>query len=615
MSGGRIGVVANNNLIFHTVPNSIEIYDPELDMWSSVELEEEIGQFHSVLHLSDGRVLFVGFEEMEGSEQLSVGVAHVWDPGANSWMQVATPPLPRVAHQMILLTDGRVMVVGGVDVNSPVSGNEPQVLEQVDIFDPETNSWQQAAALDQPPTLGWLFLLSNGRVMSIGIEEDESGDYRASVRAYDPVSDTWSVIESGEPYYLPTNAIMLSDGRLLVLGQMAEGAKWSYSSDSEGNLTHVELRDGRHLYGKRIAEVFSHSKVYDPATDTWASISGMEGVRISSTLTPLPDGRVLLAGGTDPAADDHGYYKTTEVFNPESNSWSQGPILSERRSNHAATLLPDGRLLLVGGIGIWVSSTNREEAIPLYTAEIMDTALILETLPPSMPEVENVADPCELAPVPAPAAALAPAGTSQSALAVLNTAKGAMNDLDSYSFEMDLAVIDEESGYTFCNSYNIDFQAPDRFRLRLWYHYPPFGDYMDEMTIVGNHTYAYNVDLSLWVQTSWREPEDPVELIDDSFILNVNDVSIEGIETLDSVRAYRVVGKVPLGIWDDGFPLPTLFSRTEGQLDVVYWVGVDDSIIKRISVEGRLEIDEPGWVNVTLTAEFSDLSEEITIET
>ena len=81
------------------------------------------------------------------------------------------------------------------------------------------------------------------------------------------------------------------------------------------------------------------------------------------------------------------------------------------------------------------------------------------------------------------------------------------------------------------------------------------------------------------------------------------------------MRVYRVVGKVPLEIWAGGFPFYEASAGMEGQLDVVYWVGVDDFLVKRVYVEGLLEIDAPLWGNLSFTAEFSDLSEEITIET
>ena len=68
------------------------------------------------------------------------------------------------------------------------------------------------------------------------------------------------------------------------------------------------------------------------------------------SLTLLPDGKVLVAGGSHPVRIDSSIYTTTEIFDPATNSWSPGPELSEPRTNHSATLLPDGRVLLIGGV-------------------------------------------------------------------------------------------------------------------------------------------------------------------------------------------------------------------------------------------------------------------------
>ncbi len=614
VSGGFTGI-ANNNVILPFPLNTIEVYDPGVEMWSTFELGEDVASIHSVVNLSDGRALLVGLGANEGAGQQVEGVAFILDPETDVWTPVPMPSVAPWPRNMVVLDDGRVMMVG-VDVNALEADDTPQNLNQVFIFDPGTNTWHEAASLDQHSLFQWFFSLPQGRIIAIGVGVDESSDtQRASIWMYDPPSDTWSAISSVEPYYIPTDATPLLDGRLLVLGQMSERAKVGYGMDSEGNLTHVELIDGRHLYGERIAEVFSDSKVYDPGTDTWASINGMEGARGSSTLTLLPDGRVLLAGGDDPTARDYQLYSTTEVFDPKTSSWSVGPSLSERRYYHSATLLPDGNVLFAGGIGIVVTSTNREERYPFNAVETVDSTLIPETLSASIPNAETSADPCELTPISTSDAGLGPAETSLSPVAVLEAAKESMNALDSYQLKLELAVIDEASGSVLCGSYDIDFQAPDRFRLDLWGYYTIIGEFTTKMTMVGNTAYDISPETGKWVQTTWRDPENPLELIDDNSIVNLRDASIEGIEMLEAGSVYRVVGRIPAKIWADGFPLPTLFSRAEGQLNVVYWVGVDDFLVKRVSAEGVLEIEEPGWVNVSLTADFSDLSEEITIET
>ncbi|MXY43823.1 MAG: hypothetical protein F4Y50_07205 [Dehalococcoidia bacterium] len=122
--------------------------------------------------------------------------------------------------------------------------------------------------------------------------------------------------ERGEP-----KAVLLSDGRVLVTGDKS--------------------LDFRAVTGK--------AETYDPDTGAWSSIEDMSKTSTGHTLTLLPDGRVLAAGGVHPTNRHFGAYSTTEIFDPAANSWSPGPELSEPRIHHSATLMPDGRVLLIGG--------------------------------------------------------------------------------------------------------------------------------------------------------------------------------------------------------------------------------------------------------------------------
>ena len=66
----------------------------------------------------------------------------------------------------------------------------------------------------------------------------------------------------------------------------------------------------------------------------------------------LTDGRVLVIGGEDPTRDDFSLFASTAVYDPASDAWSSGPEMSEPRSDHTATLMPDGTILIIGGIGM-----------------------------------------------------------------------------------------------------------------------------------------------------------------------------------------------------------------------------------------------------------------------
>jgi hypothetical protein len=92
------------------------------------------------------------------------------------------------------------------------------------------------------------------------------------------------------------------------------------------------------------AVLSSSAEVYNPATNTWTATPLMPVARGFHTATLLLDGRVLLVGGTT-----SGTGGSAVVYNPASNSWSS-IITMPSRTSHTATLLADGRVLVAGGI-------------------------------------------------------------------------------------------------------------------------------------------------------------------------------------------------------------------------------------------------------------------------
>jgi hypothetical protein len=87
--------------------------------------------------------------------------------------------------------------------------------------------------------------------------------------------------------------------------------------------------------------------------------------RAAHTATLLPDGRVLLAGGCAADGCTTSEVEPSSEFYVPGRGFVPGPPMVHPRSSHTATLLPDGRVLIVGG---WA----REGTPPLAEAEMFD---------------------------------------------------------------------------------------------------------------------------------------------------------------------------------------------------------------------------------------------------
>jgi hypothetical protein len=90
--------------------------------------------------------------------------------------------------------------------------------------------------------------------------------------------------------------------------------------------------------------------------------------RFGAAAAPLPDGRVLVAGGTSGIAPHFVDLRSAEIFHPATGSFAPTGSMTVERSGAAASRLPDGRVLVAGGGSVAVLSPD------LQSAEIFDPA-------------------------------------------------------------------------------------------------------------------------------------------------------------------------------------------------------------------------------------------------
>jgi Kelch motif len=185
--------------------------------------------------------------------------------------------------------------------------------------------------------------LADGRVLVAGGVDPtqvDSPPALSSAEIFDPATGTFSPTGSMTIPRADAAAAPLPDGRILIAG----GDDKNYPD-----------------YGLKSAEI------YDPATGTFSPTGDMTVLRNGPAAAPLPDGRVLVAGGsfTDSGSMLAGYLDSAEIFNPDTGTFSPTGSMTQRRTNAAAAApLPHGGALVAGGG--WPTGEN--------SAEIYDSA-------------------------------------------------------------------------------------------------------------------------------------------------------------------------------------------------------------------------------------------------
>lgn len=93
------------------------------------------------------------------------------------------------------------------------------------------------------------------------------------------------------------------------------------------------------------------SELYNPSTGTWTGTGSMQTPRDFHTATVLPNGTVLIAGGYyfDPNTLQARVLNSAELYDPSTGTWSSTGSMNTARFEATATLLPNGKVLVVGG--------------------------------------------------------------------------------------------------------------------------------------------------------------------------------------------------------------------------------------------------------------------------
>lgn len=281
---------------------------------------------HTATLLHDGRVWMAGGtsgEEDGGGNAVALASTRLFSPATRTWANGPDLPVGRYAHTATPLADGTVLLVGG-----RASDGEPLTVEQAAVtYDPVTNTLTATGAMHLRRSYHTATRLRDGRVFIAGGQEGVAGEPAPTqIEIYDPTARTWTLRDlslSALPGRRSEHTTtVLRDGRVLVVGGFDD--------------------DGLRTRSAFVSDLLDWTPVDMPPEAP---------ARAGHTATQLSDGRVLIAGGTDAGPNSPTY-----LFDPASNSWSPGPELGTGHPWAAAASLSSSNVLLTGGASVGPSA-------------------------------------------------------------------------------------------------------------------------------------------------------------------------------------------------------------------------------------------------------------------
>lgn len=312
--------------------DSVEIGDPLKSVWTKTTKLPTPREAPGVVGLRDGRALVTGGETGENEGNISYSSTYVYDPARQSWTRSALLNSARSNPTAVLLADGRVLVAGGRYIDG---AHAPRILRSSELWDPKSGTWSRTGDLAHSRVGASAVVLDDGRVLIVGgVESPEAAPFeQASAEVFDPRSGEWTPVGSLATARSGFTLVALSDGGALAAGGFG-------GASDGGRLKTVER--------------------FDPRSGTWSAgeslpspVAGASGVR-------LADGRVLLAGGSvrDAVVTDDttgafvsGLTDEAELFDPATGRWTPTVRMPGPRAGASAVVLADGSVLLAGGSG------------------------------------------------------------------------------------------------------------------------------------------------------------------------------------------------------------------------------------------------------------------------
>jgi hypothetical protein len=330
--------------------------------WQTVPTQMPINPIHTAL-LSNGKILVVsGSGNYPAQTSFNVGV---WDP-SNNTITTQTQSWDMFCNGMIVLPDGRPFIMGGNLQYDPFFG-----WNRTSIYNPTTGKFTDMEDMTHGRWYPTSTVLGDGRVLTFsGLDETSATNtrveiYKVGVGWAAPVTAPWT-----PPLYPRLH--LLPNGKVFYSGPTTQSRTFDPSNNTWSNVIATTNYGGIRLYGSSVLLPLTPANNYapkviifgggNPATATteiidlsaaipaWTNGPSMSAPRIEMNATILPNGKVLTVGGSLNDEDVTTASLNADLYDPATNTISSAGANAVPRLYHSvALLLPDATVWVAGG--------------------------------------------------------------------------------------------------------------------------------------------------------------------------------------------------------------------------------------------------------------------------
>ncbi|MDX1502945.1 MAG: galactose oxidase-like domain-containing protein [Thermoanaerobaculia bacterium] len=319
--------------------------------------------------LATGEVMHYAYEEARGPEENRVyyegSRAKIWNPETDKFKDVSWESNVFCSGHSFL-ADGKIFVTGGIrQEGCPTEGREETFL-----FDPFTREWTAYEPMRLPRYYPTNLTLGDGSVMILSGNNSHC-KLVSAMEIMEPGEGIRVVKEGKKVFKLYPRVHLLPDGRVVNVGVEPRTLVFDTTNPSEGWVGVARTNHGEYRWeGTSFQIPGDPFKVMicggfetyegDRPTDTcevidfsekkpqWRYTAPMSQPRGHANAVLLPDGKVLVVGG-----GGHNLYddpvRQAEIFDPETGRWSPAGLTRWGRMYHStAVLIPDGRVISAG---------------------------------------------------------------------------------------------------------------------------------------------------------------------------------------------------------------------------------------------------------------------------